>query len=193
MKKLIPLQFFQNKDVNYIAQSLVGKYLFSSINNNLTGGIILETEAYCGLTDQACHAYLNKHTERTKIFYHKGGISYVYLCYGIHSLFNIITGPKDHPQAVLIRSIQPTHGREIMQIRRGENISEKNLVNGPGKLTQALGINRDHNNLALTKKNSLWLEDRGLNLPYEATPRIGIDYAGQDAKLPWRYVAKGNL
>ena len=190
MANTLPRKYFLNKDVNFLAKNLIGKSLHTRFNGVHTAGVILETEAYCGLTDKACHAYNNKRTSRTKVFFEKGGISYVYKCYGIHDLFNIITGPKEYPQAILIRSIKSIKNVEEIQKRRGKGIKEKNLTNGPGKLTEALGISIKHNKLVLKEENKIWIEDGIFQGEIIQTPRIGIgEFAKEDAKLPWRYLA----
>jgi len=120
--------------------------------------------------------------------YSKGGVSYVYLCYGIHKLFNIVTNAKDTPHAILIRAIYPTVGNEKILERRGVKFS-KNLCVGPGKVSQALGIGLLHNNVSLTGKE-IWLQDDGIKInesDIHIGPRIGVDYAGEDAKLPFRF------
>ncbi|MFW6227276.1 MAG: DNA-3-methyladenine glycosylase, partial [Bacteroidota bacterium] len=136
--------------------------------------------------DMGSHAYGGRRTARTETMYAAGGVAYVYLCYGIHALFNVVTGPADEPLAVLIRGIHPTDGIDEILIRR--NHVRKNLADGPGKLTRALGITTRHNGTVLTG-NTIWLEEH-LHAPDEIVnqgPRIGIDYAGEDAKLPYRF------
>lgn len=187
--------FYSNSDVVEVAKDLIGKVLYSQISGHVTAGLITETEAYCGLTDKACHAYLNKHTNRTQIFYNEGGLAYVYLCYGIHKLFNIITGLEHEPKAVLIRSIMPTLGVGKMYERRklkNSKVKLSKLCDGPGKLTQAMGIELTQNGISLTDSETIWIEDVNVSLPFKATPRIGIDYAGEDALLPWRFLADNN-
>ncbi len=185
--KPLPLKFYRNDDALEVAQELIGKVLCSDLGGQRTEGIIYETEAYCGVNDRACHAWPNRLTPRTEVFFKKGGIAYVYLCYGIHGLFNIITGSEGLPRAILIRAVYPIANLDLIKERRNYS---KNLADGPGKLTEAFGISRSENGLALTKKNGLWVEDRNISLSYKATPRIGIDYAGEDAKLPWRFVGE---
>ncbi len=186
----IAFNFYQSTDVVGLARKMIGLRIISNINGQLVSGIISETEAYCGLSDRACHAYLNKHTQRTHIFYQPGGLAYVYLCYGIHNLFNIIVGPKDDPKAILIRSVIPETGIKTMQTRRKFATDRmKNLTNGPGKFSQAFGIDKQHNGLLLYESSNLWLEHTKLSYKVQVTPRIGIDYAGEDALLPWRFVA----
>jgi DNA-3-methyladenine glycosylase len=123
-----------------------------------------------------------------------GGVSYVYLCYGIHYLFNVVTNTKDVPEAVLVRALEPTIGIEVMQERRGTAANRFHLTSGPGKLTKALGIERNFNGKSLDS-NEIWIEDSSIIVPknrIEITPRIGIDYAGEDALLPWRFCVKDN-
>jgi DNA-3-methyladenine glycosylase len=185
---ILKASYFQNPDVVFLAKDLIGKTLCTRINNKLTCGIITETEAYAGVIDKASHAYAGKRTNRTETMYSRGGVSYVYLCYGIHRLFNIVTNAKDIPHAILIRAIYPTKGIDEMVKRRGTKFSE-NLCVGPGKVSQALGIDLVHNNLPLSGKE-IWLQDDGIKIKESAIktgPRIGIDYAGEDAKLPYRF------
>ncbi len=183
--KKIPLSFFQKKETLQIAQALLGKFLFTSFNGNLTGGMIIETEAYKGAEDKASHAYNNRRTKRTEIMFSPGGVAYVYLCYGIHHLFNIVTHKEGIPHAILIRALKPTHGIETMLERR----KRKNLTDGPATLTQALGIHTSHSGTPLNS-NLIWLEDRGESVSHliKATPRIGIDYAEEDRTLPYRFL-----
>jgi DNA-3-methyladenine glycosylase len=183
--------WYQRKDVVQLSKELLGKVLCTNVNGEFTSGIIVETEAYAGITDKASHAYGGRRTPRTEVMYAQGGTAYVYLCYGIHKLFNIVTNQKDVPHAVLIRGIEPLDGREIIFQRRNVK-SEKNIGIGPGKVSQALGIDMQHNKYDL-QSSALWVEDRGIKIPDKAIlsgPRIGIDYAGEDAKLPYRFWVK---
>ncbi|MGM0613281.1 MAG: DNA-3-methyladenine glycosylase [Bacteroidota bacterium] len=182
----IPQAYYQQPSVLEIAKDLIGKKLFSNMGGELTSGIITETEAYAGITDRGSHAYGGRRTKRTETMYLPGGHAYVYLCYGIHALFNVVTGPADDPLAVLIRAVKPADGIEIIQTRRKSK--GKNLTNGPGKLTQALGITTEINGISLTD-NQIWMEEY-MKIPEEqiqSGPRIGIDYAGADAYLPYRF------
>lgn len=181
---MIPLTFYRRFDVVAIAKELIGKWLFTSFDDTITGGMIIETEAYAGPEDRASHAYNMRRTPRTEVMFADGGIAYVYLCYGMHSLLNVVTNVKGVPHAVLIRALMPTHGLELMEKRRKR---KENLCSGPGALCQALGITRKHNALPLTEQ-PLWIEDRGTLIENIASgPRIGIDYAKEDALLPWRF------
>ncbi len=164
--------------------------LETRINGILTSGIIAETEAYCAPEDKASHAYNGKRTARTAVFYGNGGHAYVYLCYGIHYLFNVVVGPVDIPHAVLIRAIVPTHGIQSMMERRKTG-KTRLLTNGPGKLSRALGINKEHNGLDLCHGLSpirLVQKDKTKTFKYIATPRIGIDYAEEYVNNPWRFL-----
>ena len=187
----IPVAYYQQTDVVALAQDLLGKVLCTNIDGVLTKGIILETEAYNGIHDKACHAYQGKRTLRTEIMFHQGGKAYVYLCYGIHHLFNIVTGEEDTPTAILIRAIEPLEGTAEILIRRKKSSLEKIAV-GPGTLSQALGIKTSHTGTLLSE-DRIWLEDQQISVPrneIETTPRIGIDYAEEDALLPYRFIWK---
>ncbi|MBE9602510.1 DNA-3-methyladenine glycosylase [Pedobacter sp. MC2016-24] len=193
MRKL-PLSFYHQEDVNQLARQLLGKHLYTLIEGELTGGIIVETEAYNGITDKASHAYGGRFTDRTKVMYESGGLSYVYLCYGIHHLFNVVTGVEGTPQAVLIRGLEPIEGLDIMLRRRNMPALKPNLTAGPGALAKALGIDRALNAKDLMGEE-IWIADAGLSYTREeivASPRVGVDYAGDHALLPWRYYVKGN-
>jgi DNA-3-methyladenine glycosylase len=184
--------FYTRPNVVQIAQELLGKYLYTSVDGMLTGGMIVETEAYSGENDRACHAHLNRRTARTEIMYHEGGVAYVYLVYGIYNLFNIITNVEGKADAVLIRAVEPEIGTEEMLLRRNMPTIKPNLTAGPGVMSIALGINRKHYGESLTG-NIIWLEDKGITIPEEnimTVPRVGIDYAGDDALLPWRFYIK---
>lgn len=194
MRSKLHQSFYQRDDVVQISKELLGKYLYTNFNGILTGGIITETEAYCGRNDKACHAHSNRRTKRTEVMYQQGGLAYVYLCYGIHHLFNIITNVKDKADAILVRAVEPVEGVDIMMTRRKMNALMPRLSNGPGSMSQALGITTKHYGTTLTG-NKIWLEDKGINLKENeiiAGPRIGIDYAEEHALLPWRFRIKGN-
>ena len=162
MSTKIPLSYYRNPDVVFLAKDLLGKVLVTRIDNQLTGGIITETEAYAGVKDKASHAYGGRRTERTKLMYRPGGYSYVYLCYGIHYLFNIVTGPEDVPHAVLIRGIHPVKGIETITKRRN-GIKFDLLANGPGKLSQCLGLDLKANG-KLLDGDLVWLEETNVKV-----------------------------
>jgi DNA-3-methyladenine glycosylase len=186
----LPLSFYNRDDVVLIARELLGKYLYTFIDGIFTGGIITETEAYNGIVDRASHAYGDRRTQRTEIMYSQGGTAYVYLCYGIHSLFNVVTNKKNTPHAVLIRAIYPVEGIEYMRNRRRHPKSvDSELCIGPGTVSQALGIHFSDTGKSLLE-NEIWIENKKLKIPEDKIivgPRIGVDYAGKDAKLPYRF------
>ncbi|MDX5436889.1 MAG: DNA-3-methyladenine glycosylase [Pontibacter sp.] len=187
-------EFYTRPNVVQLAQELLGKYVYTCVDGILTGGMIVETEAYSGENDKACHAHLNRRTTRTEVMYREGGVAYVYLVYGMYHLFNIITNEQDKADAVLVRAIEPETGVEEMLLRRGMASVKPNLTAGPGVLSIALGINKKLYGADLTG-DTIWLEDKRVVLPEEsiaAGPRIGIDYAGEDALLPWRFWVKGS-
>ncbi|MGN7863926.1 DNA-3-methyladenine glycosylase [Chryseobacterium sp. 22458] len=190
----LPLSYYADQDVLFLAQDLLGKVLFTEINGAVTAGIIVETEAYFGVKDKASHAYGGRRTDRTETLYSHGGVSYVYLCYGIHHLFNVVTSVEDEPHAVLIRAVEPLIGKETMEFRRSMPASRAAISSGPGSAAKALGIDRNFNKKDLTG-NEIWIEDHGIRYdPDEiiAGPRIGVSYAQEDALLPWRFFVKGN-
>ncbi|NLN96148.1 MAG: DNA-3-methyladenine glycosylase [Bacteroidales bacterium] len=186
----LQLSFYSRTNVIEIARDLLGKTLFTNIDGYLTGGIITETEAYAGVHDRASHAYNGRRTARTEVMYMRGGTAYIYLCYGIHHLFNIVTGEPEVPHAVLIRGIKVTHGIDIIQKRTKKNITVGEVISGPGKVSKALGINVSFTGTDLLD-NDIWLEDNNFRVDpktVKSTPRIGVDYAGSDALLPYRFV-----
>ncbi len=194
-RNLLPFSFFQEADVVLRAQELLGKVLVSKVNGIETAGIIIETEAYRGEDDKASHAFQNKRTPRTETMFLEGGHAYVYLCYGLHHLFNVVVGPKDMANAVLIRGIEPVLGLEEMLRRRNLARLQPKVSSGPACLSQAFGINKDLNKSALWQMDTIWLEDWNLDLEKEnilATTRIGVSYAGEDAFRPWRFLVKKN-
>jgi len=190
----LPKEFYTRPDVVQISKELLGKFLYTNIDGILTGGMIVETEAYSGRNDKACHAHLERRTKRTEIMYTEGGHAYVYLIYGIYSLFNIVTNVAGLADAVLIRAIEPMEGLPEMQLRRNLPGIQHNLTGGPGLLTMALGIKTKHYGEDLTG-NLIWVEDQGVKIPETeimASPRVGVAYAEEDALLPWRFRIKGN-
>ncbi len=153
-----------------LAPDLLGKLLCRRTSEGILRYRITETECYYGETDTACHASKGK-TPRTKLLYEKGGIAYVYLCYGIHSLFNVVTGEEGFPQAVLIRGVEG--------------------YTGPGRLTKGMMIDRDLNGVDMVTSQELWIEDDGCKPEYTRSKRIGIDYAAEeDRNRLWRFVVR---
>jgi DNA-3-methyladenine glycosylase len=181
-------EFYEREDVVQIAKDLIGKYIFTHFNGEITGGIIIETEAYEGVTDCASHAYGGRRTARTEVMYSIGGTAYVYLCYGMHSLFNIVTNIKGVPHAVLIRGIYPSVGKEMMKLRTQKPELVRGSGIGPGKVSKLLGIHFSQTGIDLLG-DEIWLEDRGLVFNDEILTgtRIGVQYSGQDALLPYRF------
>lgn len=193
MNSKLPLSFYRRHDVTLIARELLGKVLCTNFDGKLTSGIIVETEAY-SQSEKACHAFGDKRTPRTEIFYNDGGLSYVYLCYGIHYLFNIITNCADTADGVLIRAIEPVDGVDTMLQRRGMKKMEHRIAAGPGSVSKALGLTKHHNAMDMTEDH-IWVEKKGIRYGEDqiiASPRVGVDYAGDDAFLPWRYRVKDN-
>jgi DNA-3-methyladenine glycosylase len=189
MKKL-PTEYCLNPDVVFLARDLLGKALMTNIDGQgVTGGIIVETEAYAGEIDRASHAYGGRRTPRTETMYLQGGVAYVYLCYGMHHLFNVVTNIEGIPHAILIRGIKPIIGQEIMALRTGKQPENLQILNGPGKLTKALGITTRHDKTVLTD-NKIWIEEYSGHYNENQVitgPRIGVDYAGEDALWPYRF------
>ncbi|MBN8575915.1 MAG: DNA-3-methyladenine glycosylase [Cytophagales bacterium] len=187
----LPHLFYQRNNVTTIARQLIGKKLTTVLDGHVTSGLIVETEAY-SFKEKGCHAFNNKLTNRNKVMFEAGGVAYVYLCYGIHSLLNVVTGQQGRAEAVLIRAIQPLAGQEFM-LHRMKLKKLDRITSGPGKLTKALGITHSFNGSSVMGPN-LFI-DAGPN-PHRhkiiATTRIGIDYAGADALLPWRFYLKDN-
>lgn len=191
--------FFQREDVVAISRDLIGMILCSEMNGVVTGGRIVETEAYGGITDRASHAYGGRRTGRTETMYAPGGVCYIYLCYGIHHLFNVVTGPEGRPDAVLIRALEPVTGIETMLQRRNLNRVQRRVAGGPGLVSQALGLTTKQNGISLIQSKKIWLEPDEkstsvLENEFEiiASRRVGVDYAEEDADRPWRFRLKGN-
>lgn len=188
--KKLDLNFFSQKDVLAVARKLLGKKLCTRIDGSIqTAGLIIEAEAYGGVSDKASHAYGGRKTDRTEVMYRAGGVAYVYLCYGLHHLFNVVTNQEGTPEAVLIRALLPADGLDLMARRRGAESGGKQLTAGPGMVCEALGIDLRHTGLDLTGE-TIWLEDAPDILPekIEAVPRVGVGYAGTDALRPWRFM-----
>ena len=185
-------EFYLRKNVTTVAKQLLGKVLLTRVDGHVAGGMIVETEAY-SFIEKGCHAYRGM-TKRNEVMFEDGGVAYVYLCYGVHEMFNIVTNVKRKADAVLIRALEPVTGINIMTERMNTN-SIRRITSGPGKLTKALGIDRSFNGKNL-RGHEIWLEDRNQKIKpgdIESGARIGIDYAGDDALLPWRFFLKNNL
>ena len=190
----LPISFYRQKNVCTIAKALIGKVLVTSFQGIDTAGRIVETEAYNGIIDRASHSWNGRRTLRTEIMYAAGGLSYVYLCYGIHHLFNVVTNETDVPHAVLVRGVEPLLGIDDMLLRTGKPKLDNSLTRGPGNVSKALGIHSKHTGMDL-QGDELFIADDGCKIkPSQliATPQIGIDYAREDALLLYRFALKGN-
>ena len=190
----LPNTFYRQKNVCAVAKGLIGKVLVTHFKGVITAGRIVETEAYNGVADKASHAWNGRRTQRTETMYLEGGVAYVYLCYGIHHLFNVVTNEADIPHAVLLRAVEPILGIETMLKRTGKVKLDYSLTRGPGNMSKSMGILVKHNALGL-QSDELSIVDDGFSVrPSQilATPRIGVDYAGEDALLPYRFILKDN-
>ncbi len=195
MSSVLSRKFYERDDVTLIAREMLGKILCTRINGTLTTGRIVETEAYAAEGDKACHAHLGRFTKRTETMFGPGGTAYIYLCYGIHHLFNVVTNKEGTPEAVLIRAIEPLEGTGVMMERRGMDRMQRRLTAGPGVMSQAMGITKELDTTDLCRPDTIWIEEARVGFPdfeIETGPRVGVDYAGEDAQLPWRFSVKGS-
>lgn len=194
---ILPPDYFQQPDPVFLARDLLGKLLVTTFDGRRTVGRISETEAYKAPEDRACHAYGNRRTARTETMFAAGGVAYVYLCYGIHELFNVVTGPADSAHAVLIRAVEPVAGIEWMLQRRAKEKLTPQLTAGPGVMTVALGITRAYDGQPLTeaKADAVWIQEATEAVPDQqigVSSRIGVDSAGSCAARPWRFFLRDN-
>ena len=193
MKKL-SLSFYQRKDVVAIAKDLIGNIVVTNIDGKITSGRIVETEAYVAHIDKASHAYKGKRTLRNEAMYAAAGTVYVYICYGMHNMLNIVTNDMNVPDAILIRALEPIDGIDTMLERTNKKILDNTLTKGPGNVAKAMGISKNISGLLLGKeqinilKNNLTIPEKEIG----TSKRIGIDNAGEDALLPYRFYLKGN-
>lgn len=186
----LPRSFYLREDVVEVAKDLLGKVMVTAVGGQVTAGRIVETEAYCGRGDKACHAN-GKRTPRTEVMYGLGGHAYVYLCYGIHHLVNVVTNKEGQADAVLIRALEPISGVDIMKERRKH--TKAKLASGPGTLSQAMGINVKMTGTDLLS-DRIWIGSNSKKENFEilAGKRIGVEYAEEDALKPWRFIIAGN-
>lgn len=194
LDKALPLAFYERADVVTIAKELLGKIVVTKFDNALTAGRIVEAEAYNGPFDKAAHSYNNRRTKRTEVMYEHGGVAYIYLCYGIHQMLNVVTNVAGIPNAILIRALEPIAGIEKMLARSNKITPGFDLTKGPGNVAKALGLHTRYSGLSLIS-NNLYIVDDGHNYnenQVAATTRIGVDYAAEDALLPYRFIVKGN-
>lgn len=186
--------FFGRSDVVNLAREMLGMVLVTEFEGRRTSGIITEAEAYRAPDDLACHARHNRRTPRTEVMFWEGGHAYVYLSYGIHSLFNVVTGPDGMAQVVLVRAIEPLEGIETMLARRGHTQLKPATTSGPGSLAVALGIGLHHNGTPMLAADSpIFLEDRGIRYPdseVQQAIRVGVENCGESARWPWRFYVR---
>jgi DNA-3-methyladenine glycosylase len=192
--EILPRSFYTRREVTVVARDLLGKILVAEIDNEITAGIIVETEAYNGVFDRASHAYGGKRSPKNEQMYSKGGTAYVYICYGIHNLFNVVTSVEGEPHAVLVRALEPLEGLSVMYKRRVESVKSEVLASGPGNLGKAMGIGMQHNGADLIESNIFIAQANLKRTNYEivAGPRIGMTTAGEDTLLPYRFYYRGH-
>ena len=193
MKKLT-VEFYDREDVLQIAKDLLGKILITKFDGVVTSGRIVETEAYIAITDRASHTYNGKRTTRNEHMYAEAGMSYVYICYGMHHLFNVVTNKKNIPDAVLIRAVEPLQGIDVMLKRTVKLKLDNTLTKGPGNVGRALGISKDHSGLNLSG-NKIFIAEDGTSFTEEeigTSKRIGVEGAGEAAGYPYRFYVRGN-
>ncbi|MDQ6843193.1 MAG: DNA-3-methyladenine glycosylase [Bacteroidota bacterium] len=190
----LSLSFYRRKDVVQIAKELLGKIVVTTFDGNLTSGRIVEVEAYVGITDKASHSFASRRTARNEHMYSPAGTAYVYICYGMHHMFNIVTNEKGIPDAILIRAVEPLEGIDTMLKRTGKKNLDRTLTRGPGNVGKALGIFKHHSGLLLNHKELYIVEDH-FKLSEKETgisARIGVESAGPDGLLPYRFYIKKN-
>jgi DNA-3-methyladenine glycosylase len=191
----VPLNFYSSEDVVSISKALLGKVLCTNIDGAYTSGVIVETEAYHGPEDKASHAFGMRRTARTEPMFGRAGVTYIYLCYGIHHLFIIVTAPTGTPHAILVRAVEPLDGIDIMLRRRGMQTLQPRLTSGPGSMSAALGLTTALSGQDLQKRNSpVWIEDGKVLSRSDviASPRVGVAYAAEWAEKPWRFRIREN-
>jgi len=182
---------FYRRPALEVAPDLLGKVLVRRLRGKNLAGMIVETEAYTGPHDLACHASKGR-TPRTAIMYEAGGLAYVYMIYGFYFCLNAVTEAVGYPAAVLIRAVEPLDHVSVMRRLRGHAEHDTNIASGPGKLCMAMAIDKHLNGGDLTGP-TLWIEDRGLTVEkISRSPRVGVDYAGEYRDKPWRYYIQGN-
>ncbi|MGY3053506.1 DNA-3-methyladenine glycosylase [Pedobacter sp. UYEF25] len=185
--------FYGREDTIEMARELIGKFVYTNLDGQKTGGMIVETEAYMGVTDSSCHSFNNRKSIKNASMFNKGGVAYMYICYGIHDMLNIVTGAEGDSQVILIRAIEPTIGIDVMKGRRGD-IPINRLAKGPGSLAKALGLNKSFDNASLLG-NTLWIEDQEVNIvdaDIVTSARIGLGCPEPYLSVPWRFFLKGN-
>lgn len=194
MKK-IPINFYDRKDVVKIARELLGKIVVTNIDGKMTSGRIVETEAYIAITDKASHSYAGRRTSKNEHMYCAPGTAYIYICYGMHQMLNVVTNKKNIPDAILIRAIEPMTGIDTMLKRTGKLFFNNTLTRGPGNVGKALGISKKYSGKSLLEAEINIYHDAESNIPQNIvgiSKRIGVESAGADGLLPYRFYIKGN-
>ncbi len=192
--KKLPKSFYDRDNVVQIAKDLIGKIVVTHINGIYTSGRIVETEAYIGITDRASHSFGGRRTARNEQMYAAPGTAYIYICYGIHQMLNVVTNKAGIPDAILIRAIEPLEGIKAMLERTGKKELMSTLTSGPGNVGKALGIFK-HFSGTFLMDDLIYLGDDGFHLMDEEigiSKRIGVESAGEDAKQPFRFYLKNN-
>ncbi|MEO6962161.1 MAG: DNA-3-methyladenine glycosylase [Puia sp.] len=192
--KKLDESFYDRTDVLKISRELLGKILVTRFNGVITSGRIVETEAYAGEGDRACHAFGGRRTLRTEPIYGSPGTIYIYICYGMHHLFNVVTNKKGIPHVVLIRALEPVKGIPVMLERTGKEVLDHTLTRGPGNVSRALGMNKSHSGSHLLS-GEIYIEDDGFTYKKDqilVTKRIGVESAREDAERLYRFIVKGN-
>ncbi len=189
------LPFYDRQDVVLVAKELIGKIVVTNIDNVITSGRIVETEAYIAFIDKASHAYQGRRSARNEHMYAAPGTAYVYICYGMHQMLNVVTNKKEIPDAILIRAIEPLEGISSMLNRTGKKTLDYTLTRGPGNVAKALGINKKYSGVLLLENIISVYGDKKMILTdaeIGSSKRIGVDSAGDDSLLPYRFYLKAN-
>jgi len=190
----LPISFYKRKDVVIVARELIGKVVVTNLDGLITSGRIVETEAYVAHIDKASHSFGGRRTSKNEHMYATAGTAYVYICYGMHQMLNVVTNDKDIPDAVLIRAIEPLEGIDIMLKRTGKPKMDFTLTRGPGNVGKALGIFKKHSGSHLLD-DEIYLADDGFKTKDNEigiSKRIGVESAFPDSELPYRFYIKGN-
>ncbi|HNW83560.1 MAG TPA: DNA-3-methyladenine glycosylase [bacterium] len=189
----LDIKFYEQSALS-VAKELLGKHLVRKIGRHRIITKIVETEAYCGPEDKACHAFDNRRTSRTETMFMPGGHAYIYLIYGLNHCLNIVTEKSDVPHAVLIRAVEPVEGLDLIKKNRPLIKNIYDFTNGPGKLTKALNIDMNLNGYDIIKGTELYIENNPeiSEISIVKTKRVNIDYAGEFKDKPWRFYIKDN-
>lgn len=194
MKKL-PESFYDREDVVRIARELLGKIVVTTINGIKTSGRIVETEAYVALVDKASHSFAGRRTAKNEHMYCAPATSYIYICYGMHQMLNIVTNKEGIPDAILIRAVEPVEGIPVMLKRTGKAKADYTITKGPGNVGKALGLSKSHSGKNVLKGEIVLYSDAKSNIPDSmigSSKRIGVESAGEDGLLPYRFYVRGN-